>query len=182
MDDEPGADPTGPTLDEEGIPDLQGPLAGKVATGDPQEGEPPPSAHPVSRDWGVTPAEARHGEPLSVRVAREQPDFGATDAPRGSAEAVVLVDDAVEDLASLADDDGAEGNLGADIEKEAVGRAVHQPGLLIAPEDAAIHLVDDGDVLDSVEDVDDMDVDLDGNVDLDLARDVMDVADDPSSR
>ena len=45
-------------LDEDGIPDLAGPLAQKAATGDPQEGVPPPSDRPVSFDWGVTEAEA----------------------------------------------------------------------------------------------------------------------------
>lgn len=133
MDTDRGADPTGATLDEEGIPDLQGPLPAKASTGDPQEGEPPPSSRPASREWGVTVAEARHGEPVSVRTAREQPDFGEPGALGEPDNAVVLVDQADEDIDGLDD------------EKDTVARAVDQSGLLVAPEDAAVHLVDDTD-------------------------------------
>src|SRR5829696_2617487 len=63
------------TLDDEGIPDLEGPLPEKAATGDPQEGMPPPNDEAQgSVDWGVTPAEERQGEPVGVRVAREEPE------------------------------------------------------------------------------------------------------------
>jgi len=62
------------SLDEEGIPDLEGPLAEKAATGDPQEGVAPPSDHPVSLDWGTTAEEQRLGEPLDRQIAREVPD------------------------------------------------------------------------------------------------------------
>jgi hypothetical protein len=124
-------DPTGPTLDEEGIPDLEGPLPEKAATGDPQEGVPVPSTRPASFDWGVTEAEQRAGEPVDVRVEREQPDFGAGgpgDGPRESG--FVLVDEA----------DEAPGLV--DTEKDAVARAVGEPDLGIGPEDAALHVVD----------------------------------------
>jgi hypothetical protein len=71
---------TGPTLDDEGVPDLEGPLPEKEATGDPQEGVMPPQDHPVAAtDWGVTGEEERAGEPLDRRVAHERPDVGATD-------------------------------------------------------------------------------------------------------
>ena len=62
------------TLDEEGIPDLDGPLPGKAATGDPQEGVAPPSDHPASLGYGTTAEEEAHGEPLSSRIAHELPD------------------------------------------------------------------------------------------------------------
>jgi hypothetical protein len=80
---------TGPTLDDEGIPDLQGPLPEKELTGDPQEGLMPPGdrAH-AEADWGVTDDEQRAGEPLDVRVRHERPDVGETDP----------VDDVVRDL------------------------------------------------------------------------------------
>src|SRR3954452_12562823 len=103
------ADPTGPTLDEEGIPDLQGPSPQKVATGDAQDGEPPPSARPASREWGVTAEEERRGEPLSVRVDRELPDVdvdGALGGARvgGEPGSLVLVDGSDEEI-GLADQD-----------------------------------------------------------------------------
>src|SRR5436190_23050184 len=60
------------SLDEEGFPDLDGPLPAKAQTGDPQEGISPPADHPSSLDWGVTAAEQRQSEPLSAKLAREQ--------------------------------------------------------------------------------------------------------------
>jgi hypothetical protein len=69
-----------PTLDEEGVPDLDGPLPEKELTGDPQEGETPPGDRPrASVDWGTTANEQRLGEPLDIRIARELPEEGATD-------------------------------------------------------------------------------------------------------
>src|SRR5205823_15127659 len=64
----------GRRLDEEGIPDLEGPLPEKAATGDPQEGHPPPSDRPASLDWGTTRAEEAGGEPLDVRLSHEVPE------------------------------------------------------------------------------------------------------------
>jgi hypothetical protein len=80
------------TLDEEGIPDLEGPLPGKAITGDPQEGLPPPNEKPrAATDWGVTAAEQREGESIARRVEREQPDVD--EAPSASVrEAVVPVE------------------------------------------------------------------------------------------
>jgi hypothetical protein len=62
------------SLDAEGIPDLEGPLPEKSATGDPQEGVAPPADHPASLDWGTTAEEQRLGEPLDRQLARELPD------------------------------------------------------------------------------------------------------------
>jgi hypothetical protein len=63
------------TLDSEGVPDLEGPLPEKTATGDPQEGLPPPNDRPqASLDWGTTAEEQRLGEPDDLRLAREVPD------------------------------------------------------------------------------------------------------------
>lgn len=70
---------TGPTLDDDGIPDLEGPLAEKERTGDPQEGLMAPGDHPHTSDWGITGEEERAGEPLDVRVRHERADLGATD-------------------------------------------------------------------------------------------------------
>jgi hypothetical protein len=61
-------------LDQEGIPDLEGPLPEKAATGDPQEGASPPTDRPASQDYGVTAEEQSRPEPLDVRLARERPD------------------------------------------------------------------------------------------------------------
>jgi hypothetical protein len=115
-------------LDEDGIPDLAGPLPEKAATGDPQEGVPPPSDRPVSFDWGVTQAEDDFGEPVSVRVSRERPDIGAGGELRADEDQIVLLDDA---------DDGIE-----DREKDLVaGVSTDEPSL--SAEEAALHVVDD---------------------------------------
>lgn len=69
------AEPTQPSIDAEGIPDHEGPLPEKVATGDPQEGLYPPQDHYVGADApGVTAAEQRDGESLDRKVSREEPD------------------------------------------------------------------------------------------------------------
>lgn len=121
--------PTGPTLDDEGIPDLEGPLAEKELTGDPQEGASPPTDRPASLDYGVTPHEQAGGEPISVRVQREVPDVVAGDEQD---EAVRLVDDDAEVDGEVEDDDG-----------ELVASA-EEPGMTgLAAEEAAVHVRDD---------------------------------------
>ncbi len=115
-------------LDEEGLPDLEGPLPEKAATGDPQEGLPPPSDRPASFDWGVTAAEAAEGESIATRVAHERPDFDEPYAVRADEEEVVLIDDAY---------DGIE-----DDEDELVADAsTDEPSL--SAEEAAVHVVDE---------------------------------------
>ena len=115
-------------LDEEGIPDLEGPLPQKAATGDPQEGLPPPSQKPHSFQHGVTDAEQREGESIATRVAHEHPDFDEPYAVRADDERVVLIDDT---------EDGIE-----DREKDLVaGASTDEPSL--SAEEAAVHVVDE---------------------------------------
>jgi hypothetical protein len=64
-----------PSLEAEGIPDHEGPLPEKAATGDAQEGIYPPQDHYVGAEaHGVTVNEAREGASLDERLAAEQPD------------------------------------------------------------------------------------------------------------
>jgi hypothetical protein len=64
-----------PSLEDEGVPDLEGPLEGKRLTGDAQDGVPPPADRPgPGRDWGTTASEQRQDEPLRRRLLREEPD------------------------------------------------------------------------------------------------------------
>jgi hypothetical protein len=146
---------TGPSLDDEGIPDLEGPLPEKEETGDPQEGLMPPQDRPVAAtDWGITGDEQRAGEPLDRRVAHEQPDIGETDP----------VDDIVRDAAAEArareDHDPAD-RVALDEEQELRGELVgddllgddeaEEIATLVAAdplegrsaEEQAIHVVDD---------------------------------------
>jgi hypothetical protein len=116
------------SLDQEGIPDLEGPLPEKAATGDPQEGAPPPTDKPASADYGVTAEEQSRPEPLDVRLARELPDVEGLGA---EPEAGVLV--APEDEALGLEDD----------EKDVVGRAADDELIGLSAEEAAVHVVDE---------------------------------------
>jgi hypothetical protein len=116
------------SLDEEGIPDLEGPLPEKAATGDPQEGASPPTDRPASLDYGTTAEEQSRPEPLDVRLARELPD----DEPLGAEpEAGVIL--APEDEALGIEDD----------EKDVVGRATDDDLGGLSAEEAAVHVVDE---------------------------------------
>jgi hypothetical protein len=147
---------TGPTLDEEGIPDLEGPLAEKERTGDPQEGIMPPQDHAVAAtDWGITEEEQRAGEPLDRRVAHERPDIGETDPVEDIVRDEVAEERAREDrdpadvLAPGEERNVVEGELlGDDLlddrEDEAVGSIAETDPLEgHSAEEQAIHVVDD---------------------------------------
>lgn len=65
----------GSEFEEEGIPDHEGPLPGKVATGDQQEGMAVPADAPeYSDDHGVTAEEQREGDRIETWVSAEEPD------------------------------------------------------------------------------------------------------------
>jgi hypothetical protein len=118
------------SLDQEGVPDLEGPLPQKAKTGDPQEGTAPPSDRPASLDYGVTVEEQMRPEPLDARIAREQPDIGrasriADDEP---VELVVPGDEDVDDV---------------DDEKDVIGRGVDPGTAGPSAEEAAVHVEDD---------------------------------------
>ena len=108
---------TGPTLDEEGVPDLQGPLPAKEATGDPQEGVAPPGVRPrASVDWGVTPEEQRSSEPLDVRIAREVPESGETDPVDEVADDLRLAEDPLRSMPSARRSTTTTGDRGAHLD------------------------------------------------------------------
>jgi Protein of unknown function (DUF2630) len=63
------------------IPDLEGPLPGKVITGDAQEGIVEPLDRPRAADrYGTTAEEERRGASLDARVSWEEPDTALRDA------------------------------------------------------------------------------------------------------
>jgi hypothetical protein len=108
------------SLDEEGVPDLDGPLPEKAATGDGQEGLLPPSSRPASLDWGTTAKEQRQREPLSAKISRERADVTgrATDHDEGI---------------ELVEPEPHDGQLIADaVESEQA----------LSPEEAAMHFVE----------------------------------------
>jgi hypothetical protein len=126
------------SLEQEGIPDLEGPLPEKEMTGDPQEGLSPPSDRPASLDYGATAEEQRRGEPLDVRLSRELPDV--FDDP----ERLRRVDEAVEgsEGPQLVEPEDEEVGL-TDDEGALVARAGDEGGGLSA-EEAAMHVESDG--------------------------------------
>jgi hypothetical protein len=112
------------TLDEEGVPDLEGSLPEKAATGDPQEGVAPPGDKPrAAVDFGTTRAEERQGERLTDRIEREEPDVDGTRAGQAREQAQVA------DPHGTRDDD----------EKDLVGEAAPVDGAL-APEEQALRV------------------------------------------
>lgn len=75
-------DPADP-FEEEGLASQEPGLAGKRITGDPQDDVAVPGDDPVAvDDFGTTASEERAGEPLDLRLSREEPDFaGRSDQP-----------------------------------------------------------------------------------------------------
>src|SRR5437868_458425 len=110
------------SLDEESIPDLNGPLPEKGLTGDPQEGTSPPADHPSSLDWATTGAEQQESEPRSAKLARELPDVIAT-----------VPDDS--DLVELIETGDSEDDA------ELLAETVDGDGMELSPEEAALHIV-----------------------------------------
>jgi len=81
-DERPGEEPQ---LEDEGIPDHEGPLTSKVRTGDQQDGMIPPGDRPRgANDFGTTAAEQLRGESLTERL--EEEDEEALGAPGPVAE------------------------------------------------------------------------------------------------
>jgi hypothetical protein len=123
---------SGEPLEAEGVPELEGPLPEKEVTGDPQEGVAPPNYFPkAATDWGTTAEEQRRFEPLDVRLAREQPDLGLTDATPdedGWQRPIRLIDEADEDVGLV------------DEEKDLVGLAADDEPDDFSAEEAALHI------------------------------------------
>ena len=68
-------EPLEPSLDADGIPDHEGPLNEKAATGDGQEGLYPPGDHYHGANrFGTTAVEEEEGESLDDKLSREVPD------------------------------------------------------------------------------------------------------------
>jgi hypothetical protein len=76
-------DPSDP-FEDEGLASPDPGNAGKRITGDPQDDMPVPGDTPTAvDDFGTTVAEQQAGEPLDLRLSREEPDLlaGADKAP-----------------------------------------------------------------------------------------------------
>ena len=118
-------------LEDEGIPDLQ-----ETVTSDESEALPPPRDYPQGADeFGTTAAEESRGESLAQRVAREEPDFDER-VPRPD------VDDEVGRIV----EPGAESGT-FDDEAAVLGELLTDDASGLTAEEAAMHVVDDDEVL-----------------------------------
>jgi hypothetical protein len=127
--------------EEEGIPDLTELTPEQLATGQ-DEGylEPPHDTPLLVDEYGTTAEEQHHGEPLDLRLSREEPDFlAAADVyPDESAGADTPFDEASgQGVGRLVDPD--EG-LGEDTEKDLVAYDVGTDGGGYSAEEAAMHV------------------------------------------
>ncbi|HET6816230.1 MAG TPA: DUF5709 domain-containing protein [Mycobacteriales bacterium] len=83
-------DPADP-FEEEGQASQEPGLAGKRITGDPQDDMPVSGDSPVGvNEYGTTAAEEQAGEPLDLRLSREEPDLAqrAATTPADESEGV----------------------------------------------------------------------------------------------
>jgi hypothetical protein len=135
----PGIPGRDPSLEGEGVPDLEGPLPAKIATGDPQEGVAPPGDRPVgSFDFGVTRDEEHRAEPLDLRITREEPDFD--DDPSRDA----LDPDENPAVGRIVEPESNVDEL--DLTEDSVAFDVGPDDGVFAPEESAMHIVPDDEV------------------------------------
>lgn len=78
-------DPSDP-FEDAGLAAEESGVPGKRITGDPQDDMPVPGDTPIAvDDFGTTAAEEQAGEPLDLRLSREEPDLDA-DTPLDTSE------------------------------------------------------------------------------------------------
>lgn len=133
-------DPADP-FEEEGLGPAEDGLPSKRITGDTQDGMIAPRDFPLAADeWGTTAAEQERGEPLDVRLAREEPDVtAAADRPADDSPfaATPYPDDPDERIGRIVDvDEGAR----TDTEKDAVAYDVGTDMGGFSAEERAMHL------------------------------------------
>ncbi|HVT64009.1 MAG TPA: DUF5709 domain-containing protein [Mycobacteriales bacterium] len=124
----------GSALEDEGMPDMSDALPSKVITGDAQEELDAPAEEPrATVDFGVTAEEARSGEPLTGRLAREEPE---TSRLRGDGSDTPYPEDREGQVGRLAEE--REGGTGKEQDAWAVDVGADRGGL--APEERAMHV------------------------------------------
>jgi len=147
----------GDSVYEQGVEDAEDMDPAENLTGDgtlesldePEETrwDPPDREPKAATRWGTTLAEQREGEPLDMRLAQEEPDFGAEEArPADPNRAGRLVEP----------DEGAH----ADTESDAVATDVGRAGYAFSAEEAAVHIVDEDEL--NEQDTNEQDLDDDG--------------------
>ncbi len=133
-------DPADP-FEEEGLPAGEDGLPGKLITGDAQDGMEPPHDFPMAVDeYGITAAEQARGEPLDLRLSREEPDVtAAADLPADDSEgsdSPYPVDPEERVGRIVEPDEGAR----SDTEKDVVAYEVGTDGGGFSAEERAMHI------------------------------------------
>lgn len=137
-------DPADP-YEEEGLASPNADLPGKRITGDPQDDMAVPGDEPVAvDDFGTTAEEEAAGEPLDLRLAREEPDLleraAGTDADDGPDAAQPYPEDHDERVGRIVEED--QGGR-PDTEPDAVGLDVGTDSGGFSAEERAMHVVPD---------------------------------------
>ncbi|HEU5034450.1 MAG TPA: DUF5709 domain-containing protein [Mycobacteriales bacterium] len=137
-------DPADP-FEEAGLASPDADYSGKRATGDPQDEMPVPGDTPSAvDDYGTTAAEEAAGEPLDLKLAREEPDLleraATTDADDSPNAAQPYPEDRDERVGRIVEEDqgGRE-----DQEPDAVALEVGTDAGGFSAEERAMHVVPD---------------------------------------
>jgi hypothetical protein len=133
--------------EDDGVLDFDDTLETDDLSADPLDtGISPPERNPASERYGVTLAESRTAEPLDQRLAEEEPDFGGPGSPDGRPELEQdeppLRDGERDPRAGrlVSEDEGAHRVS----DRDYVGRDVGIDGGASSAEEAAMHVVGDG--------------------------------------
>lgn len=128
-------------FEEEGLAAGEDGLPGKRITGDAQDGMAPPQDYPVGVDeYGITAGEQAVGEPLDLRLSREEPDvIAAADVPADDSDGSdsPYPEDPDERIGRIVDTD--EGGP-SDTEKDSVAHDVGTDTGGFSAEERAMHL------------------------------------------
>lgn len=128
-------------FEEEGLPVSEDGLPSKRITGDTQDGMIAPHDYPLAVDeYGVTAAEQERGEPLDLRLSREEPEVtAAADLPADDSYRVEspYPEDPEEKVGRIVDtDEGAR----TDTEKDVVASDVGTDTGGFSAEERAMHI------------------------------------------
>jgi hypothetical protein len=127
-------------FEDEGIPDLQEGTPEQQWSRDPQEAPLPGRKPAAVLDHGTTAEEQREGEPLDLRLSREEPDVGPDDIPVDTDPELDADDPAFEQVGRLvAPDEGVR----ADDEKDEIATDVGPDAGGLTAEEAAMHVEPD---------------------------------------
>jgi hypothetical protein len=118
----------GEELADEGIPQVEGQIPGKVFAGDTHDGVVPPRTFPLgAEEYGTTAAEQRRGDSVEQRAARETPERERPNIHAGR----------------LVEPGGGEGGVDGDVEKQEIATTAGYDDGGYSAEEQAVHVTED---------------------------------------